>query len=129
VAGFENRSGRFLGNPNFNAKLFLKGITTTLHLSPIGPRQHPVTESVALPPKTRECHMPSYRFAIRRGMAETEMLGFMKLSDDAEAFDFAKRIIQDMPDEDRSQGDTVGTRSGVFPAMPIEGIVVSGAFH
>jgi hypothetical protein len=49
--------------------------------------------------------MPSYRFAIRRGMAETEMLGVMKLLDDAEAFDFAKRIIQDMPDEDRTRGD------------------------
>jgi hypothetical protein len=49
--------------------------------------------------------MPSYRFAIRRGMAETEMLGFMQLRDDAEAFDFAKRIIHDMPEEDRIQGD------------------------
>ena len=49
--------------------------------------------------------MPSYRFAVHRGTAETEMLGFMKLCDDAEAFDFAKQIIQDMPGEDRTQGD------------------------
>jgi hypothetical protein len=70
--------------------------------------------------------MPSYRFAIHHGMAETEMLGFLKLRDDADAFDFAKRIIQDMPDEDRTQGDgcsvgiTDGKREvGCIPAMPI----------
>jgi hypothetical protein len=59
-------------------------------------------------------HMPSYRFAIHCGMTETEMLGFMKLRDDAEAFDFAKRIIQDMPDEGRTQGDgcSVGITDG-----------------
>jgi hypothetical protein len=58
--------------------------------------------------------MPSYRFAIYRDMAETEMLGFMKLCDDAEALDFAKRIIRDMPDEDRTQGDgcSVGITDG-----------------
>jgi hypothetical protein len=58
--------------------------------------------------------MPSYRFAIHRGMAENEMLGFMKLCDDAEAFAFAKLIIQDMPDEDRTQGDvcSVGITDG-----------------
>jgi hypothetical protein len=56
--------------------------------------------------------MPMYRFAIHRGMAETEMLDFMKLRDDAEAFDFAKLIIQDMPDKDRTQGDTVGITHG-----------------
>ena len=49
--------------------------------------------------------MPSYRFAVHRGTAETEMLGFMQLRDDVEAFDFAQRIIQDMPDEDRTRGD------------------------
>jgi hypothetical protein len=58
--------------------------------------------------------MPSYHFAILRGMAETEMLGFMQLRDDVEAFDFAQRIIQDMPDEDRTQGDdcSVGITDG-----------------
>jgi hypothetical protein len=49
--------------------------------------------------------MPSYRFTIDRGMGKTEMLGFIRLRDDAEAFDFAKRIIRDMPDEDRGHGD------------------------
>ena len=58
--------------------------------------------------------MPIYRFAIHRGMAETEMLGFMTLCDDAEAVDFGQRIIQDMPDEDRTQGDgcAVGITDG-----------------
>jgi hypothetical protein len=49
--------------------------------------------------------MPGYRFAIHHGLAETEMLGTMMLRHDAEAFDFAKRIIQDMPDKCRTQGD------------------------
>jgi hypothetical protein len=40
--------------------------------------------------------MPTYRFAIHHGAAETEKLGIMKLIDDAEAFAFAKRMIQDM---------------------------------
>lgn len=42
------------------------------------------------------------------------MLGTMGLLDDADAFDFAKRIIQDMPDEDRKQGDgcSVGITDG-----------------
>ena len=58
--------------------------------------------------------MPSYRFAIHRGMAGTEMLGIMRLHDDAEAFDFAKRIIQDMPDEDRTHRDgwSLGIKDG-----------------
>jgi hypothetical protein len=58
--------------------------------------------------------MPSYRFAIHRGMAEIEMLGFMKLRDDPEAFDFAKRIIQDMPDKCRTRGNgcSVGITDG-----------------
>jgi hypothetical protein len=58
--------------------------------------------------------MPSYRFAIHRGMIETEMLGFMKLRDDAEALAFATQIIEDMPDEDRTQGDgcSVGITDG-----------------
>jgi hypothetical protein len=55
-------------------------------------------------------HMPSYRFAICRGVGKTEMLGFMRLRDDAEAFDFAKRIIRDMPDEDRRQGGGCSVR-------------------
>ena len=49
--------------------------------------------------------MPIYRFAIHHRGTETEMLGAMGLRDDADAFDFAKLIIQDMPDEDRMQGD------------------------
>jgi hypothetical protein len=49
--------------------------------------------------------MPTYRFAIHHGAAESENLGIMKLRDDAEAVDFAKRIIQDMPDEDRTHRD------------------------
>jgi hypothetical protein len=55
-----------------------------------------------------------YRFAIHHRGAETEMLGNMGLRDDADAFDFAKRIIQDMPDKDRTQGDgcSVGIADG-----------------
>jgi hypothetical protein len=49
--------------------------------------------------------MPTYRFAIHHGPAETEKLGIMTLNDDAEAFAFAKLIIQDMPDEDRMHRD------------------------
>jgi hypothetical protein len=49
--------------------------------------------------------MPTYRFAIHHGAAERENLGIMKLRDDAEAVDFAKLIIQDMPDEDRTHRD------------------------
>jgi predicted nucleic acid-binding Zn ribbon protein len=49
--------------------------------------------------------MPTYRFAIHHGPAETEKLGIMTLRDDAEAFAFAKLIIQDMPDEDRTHCD------------------------
>jgi hypothetical protein len=49
--------------------------------------------------------MPAYRFAMHHGAVETEELGFMKLLDDAEAVDFAKQIIHDMPEEDRIQGD------------------------
>jgi hypothetical protein len=63
--------------------------------------------------------MPGYRFAIHRGTAETEMLGLIKLHDDAEAFDFAKRVIKDMitqeiPDEACTRGDgcSVGIRDG-----------------
>jgi hypothetical protein len=58
--------------------------------------------------------MPIYRFATHFGAAETEELGFMKLRDDAEAVDFAKRIIHDMPEEDRTQGDgySVGITDG-----------------
>ena len=47
--------------------------------------------------------MPMYRFALHHGAVEIEELGFMKLLDDAEAVDFAKQIIHDMPDEDRTQ--------------------------
>jgi hypothetical protein len=54
--------------------------------------------------------MPNYRFTIDRGMGKTEMLGFMKLRDDAEAFEFAKRIIRDMPDEDRGHGNACEIR-------------------
>jgi hypothetical protein len=58
--------------------------------------------------------MPIYRFAIHHDGAETKMLGTMGLRDDADAFDFAKRIIQDMPDKDRMQGDgrSVGIADG-----------------
>ena len=49
--------------------------------------------------------MPTYRFAIHHGPAEAEKLGIMMLRDDAEAFAFAKLIIQDMPDEDRMHRD------------------------
>jgi hypothetical protein len=49
--------------------------------------------------------MPIYRFAIHHGPAETEKLGIMTLRDDAEAFAFAKLIIRDMPDEDRTCSD------------------------
>jgi hypothetical protein len=49
--------------------------------------------------------MPTYRFAIHRGAAETEMLGTIELCDDVAALDFAKRLIHDMPDKDRTQGD------------------------
>ena len=48
--------------------------------------------------------MPAYRFAMHHGAVETEELGFMKLLDDAEAVDFAQRIIHDMPNKDRTQG-------------------------
>jgi len=47
--------------------------------------------------------LPAYRFFIQN-VVETEHLGIMDLPDDAEAFAFAKRIIQDMTDEDRMQG-------------------------
>jgi hypothetical protein len=50
--------------------------------------------------------MPMYRFAIHHGGAETEMLGTMGLRNDAEALAFATQIIHDMPDEDRTQGDS-----------------------
>jgi hypothetical protein len=58
--------------------------------------------------------MPTYRFAIHHGPAESERLGIMKLRDDAEAFDFAKRIIQDMADEDRTHhnGCSLDIRDG-----------------
>ena len=50
--------------------------------------------------------MPSYyRFALHLGAAESEKLGTIELRDDADALDFAKRIIRDMPDEDRTRGD------------------------
>jgi hypothetical protein len=58
--------------------------------------------------------MPIYRFAIHHRGTETEMLGFMKLCDDAEAVDFGQRIIQDIPDEGRPRGDdcSVGITEG-----------------
>jgi hypothetical protein len=49
--------------------------------------------------------LPIYHFAIYHGAAETEKLGVMKLPDDAEALAFAKLIIQDMADDDRTQSD------------------------
>jgi hypothetical protein len=49
--------------------------------------------------------MPTYRFAMHHGAAETEELGIMKLLDDAEAVDFAKRIVHDMADDDPTQCD------------------------
>jgi hypothetical protein len=50
--------------------------------------------------------MPTYyRFAIHHGAAETEKLGTIELCDDADALDFANRIIHDMPAEDRTHGD------------------------
>jgi hypothetical protein len=57
--------------------------------------------------------MPIYRFAIHHCGTETEMLGTMGLRDDADAFDFAKRMIQDMPEEDRrGDGRSVGIADG-----------------
>jgi hypothetical protein len=56
--------------------------------------------------------MPIYRFAMHLGAAETEELGFMRLLDDAEAVDLAKRVIHDMPEEDRTDGRSLGITDG-----------------
>ena len=49
--------------------------------------------------------MPAYIFSIRsRAAVEAETLGTMQLLDDAEAFAFAKQMVEDMADEDRAQG-------------------------
>jgi hypothetical protein len=46
--------------------------------------------------------LPTYRFSIQN-VVETEELGIMDLRDDAEAVAFARRMVQDMADEDRRQ--------------------------
>jgi hypothetical protein len=46
--------------------------------------------------------LPAYRFSIQN-VVEIEELGIMALPDDAEAFAFAQRMIQDMTSEDRAQ--------------------------
>jgi hypothetical protein len=46
--------------------------------------------------------MPAYRFSIKT-VVEIEELGIMALPDDAEAFAFGLRIIQDMTCEDQVQ--------------------------
>jgi hypothetical protein len=66
-------------------------------------------------PTPTDLIMPTYyRFAIHHGAAETEKLGTIELRDDADALDFAKRIIHNMPDEDRTRGDgrSVGITDG-----------------
>jgi hypothetical protein len=71
--------------------------------------------------------MPMYRFAMHRGAVETEKLGTMELRDDADALDFAKRIIRDMPDEDRTQGD--GRSVGITDGERIVGRIGCCADH
>ena len=51
----------------------------------------------------RRSRMRAYRFSIQNA-AEIEELGIMALPDDAEALAFAKQIIQDMTNENRTQG-------------------------
>jgi hypothetical protein len=58
--------------------------------------------------------MPMYRFALHHRADETEKLGIMELLDDTEALAFAKRMIEDMADNDRTQCDgcAVGITDG-----------------
>ena len=51
----------------------------------------------------------------------------MELLDDADAFDFAKRIIHDMPDEDRTQGD--GRSVGITDGEREVGRISCDAYH
>ena len=50
----------------------------------------------------RRSRMRAYRFSIQNAV-DIEELGVMALPDDAEALAFAKQIIQDMTDKDRTQ--------------------------
>jgi hypothetical protein len=44
--------------------------------------------------------MPAYRFSTRQGPTDTEWLGAIELSDDAEALAFGKQLIRDIKCEE-----------------------------
>jgi hypothetical protein len=47
--------------------------------------------------------MPAYRFSTRQGPADTEWLGAIELSSDAEALAFGEQLIRDIKCEEPTQ--------------------------
>ena len=83
------------------------------------------------PSNDKHSVMPSYRYVLHNGATQTETLGAIALSDDAEAIAFGERVMRDMThpasyagcamkimDGERTAGEvlfeTVG--SGPFPS-------------
>jgi hypothetical protein len=48
-------------------------------------------------PSDKHSVMPSYRYVLHEGATQTETLGTIELSDDAEAVAFGERVMRDMP--------------------------------